>query len=318
MADIHIVPPVDDSPAALDIFFQQICEQLNPATDMVEDGGLPTDIPTDITGLIASGGFGSIVLNFSDVTYEGHSYTLFTRATDGIFGNSIPVGSTTTNRFVDTIADPVIGTTYTYWAKNVNLRGDSSVNWSSAASASVSADVDYSIDLLLGKLGYEEFDSANGVYPIRTEDTLPVLPDALYPINSTIVLTTNQKLYVNRANVWKYKVEAGDVESNAIEAGTIAAGALVVDDGVMQNGYIKTALIEDAQITSAKVVSLEADKISAGTISVSLVLTAATVVGGIIKTNSDVVANGGVIIQNDVITVYDDSGNVRVKIGDLS
>lgn len=333
MADVYIVPPIDDSPEALNIFYQQICEKLNPATDVIENGALPSVTPTDVTGLTATGGFGSVTLNFSDVTYDGHAYTLFVRATDGNFNNAESVGSTSSNRFVDNITDPVIGTTYTYWAINVNLKGERSLNWSSAVTASVSSDVDYSVDILLGKLGYDQFKT--GSFPVRTEDVLPTLPDANYPINSYVLLTTNSKTYENLDNAnWTIATDV-PFDSNTLVAGKIAAGALVVDDGVMQNGYIKTALIDDAQITSAKIVSLNADKINAGTIDVSLILNAAqinspdinagtldgasvtggTVTGSNIRTSATATTNGGINMTGQTLSVYDSSGVVRVKLG---
>lgn len=78
---------------------------------------------------------------------------------------------------------------------------------------------------------------------------------------------------------------------------------------------IDTAVIKNASITDAKIGSLKADKIQAGTISAAVSMTAATITGGIIRTNASGV--GVVTISNDVLTVKDASGVVRVKIGKL-
>lgn len=316
MADSYIVPPVDDSPEALDIFFHQLCEQLNPSAELVEGVAPTADYPADVTGVNAVGGYGTVRITFDPIGYDGHDYTLFVRSTDSNVNNAIAVGTTSSNVFIDTITEPDANATYTYWAKNVNIYGIESTNWSSPSPTQLGVDFTYAVDVLAGKLGYDEFDSVSGVYPVRTEDVLPTLPDALYPNNSVILLTTNQKLYVNRSGSWVYKVEAGDIENNAVTAdaitanaivaGKIAAGALVVDDGVMQNGYIKNALIENATITSAKISSINADQINVGTLT-----------GFTIQTNSTPTTNGGVIQSGNHIRVYDTSGTLRVEIGEL-
>ena len=352
MADSYIVPPISIEDDATRIFYEQICDKLN--TGITDTSGLEEEVsdidnslggdalPDDVSGVIATGGYANIRLTFLQPSYDGHSYTIFIRATDGNINNAIAVGTTSTDVFVDSITEPESTTTYTYWAKNVNVYGIDSLNYSSPASAVLGVDFQYSVDVLAGKLGYDEFDSANGVYPVRTEDVLPTLPDALYPINSTILLTTNQKLYTNRSGVWRYKIEQGDletdavtadsIETNSIVAGKIAAGALVVDDGVMNTGYIKTALIDNLAVTSAKITSLDVTKLNAGTIDVAIQLNAATIEAGIIKggtitgptlqTSTGVGGvtgdKSGIKLVGDTLYVYDVAGNIRVKLGDLS
>ena len=142
---------------------------------------------------------------------------------------------------------------------------------SASASASVLTSVQYAIDVLFGKLGFDQFSANN--FPVRVVDSLPLLPDADWPIGSLAFLTTSQKLYHNPNNVtWIYRVPTTDLDgeisttqisdnaitsdkiaANSIVAGKIAAGALVVDDGVISNGYINTAHIQNAAVSTAKI-----------------------------------------------------------------
>jgi hypothetical protein len=85
--------------------------------------------------------------------------------------------------------------------------------------------------------------------------------------------------------------------------------------------YMKSAYIGDATITSAKIGSVAADKITAGTIAAAISMTSASVIGGVI-TGGTIRTNpygvGVVTIADDVLTVKDASGVVRVKIGKLN
>jgi hypothetical protein len=86
---------------------------------------------------------------------------------------------------------------------------------------------------------------------------------------------------------------------------------------------IDTAVIKNASITDAKIGSLKADKIQSGTISAAVSMTSATITGGVInggtitggtiRTNATGV--GVVTMANDVITVKDSNGVIRVRIG---
>lgn len=78
-----------------------------------------------------------------------------------------------------------------------------------------------------------------------------------------------------------------------------------------------TAVIKNASITDAKIGSVKADKIQAGTISATISMTAATMIGGVIKTTAGVgtTGQGGIKLEGKTLYVYDDNGVVRVKLG---
>ena len=68
--------------------------------------------------------------------------------------------------------------------------------------------------------------------------------------------------------------------------------------------------------------SISADKLSADIISGDIInairLVGVVVTSPTIQTNSDPGSNGGIKVTENTLTVYDDSGTVRVKLGQLS
>ena len=88
--------------------------------------------------------------------------------------------------------------------------------------------------------------------------------------------------------------------------------------------YIKSAMIQDASITNAKIGSLGADKITTGTLSAdrigagSIGVNKLNLVGTGATINLASAASGArMVIQGTRISVYDTTGALRVKIGDL-
>ena len=88
--------------------------------------------------------------------------------------------------------------------------------------------------------------------------------------------------------------------------------------------YLKSAMIQDASITNAKIGNLGADKITTGTLSAdrigagSVGVNKLNLVGTGATINLASAASGGrMVIQGTKILVYDTTGALRVKIGDL-
>lgn len=61
--------------------------------------------------------------------------------------------------------------------------------------------------------------------PVQLVATLPVLPDATYPIDSIVLLSTDSKIYRNDANVWTTAVATADL-SGTIDLDTQISGTL--------------------------------------------------------------------------------------------
>ena len=103
---------------------------------------------------------------------------------------------------------------------------------------------------------------------------------------------------------------------------TTATVPFIVDSGAV---FMATAMIKDATITSAKIGSVNADTINAGTLSANRIAAGAIGVNklNLVGTGATInlaSANSGarMIIQGSNITVFDASGTLRVKLGNLS
>jgi hypothetical protein len=80
--------------------------------------------------------------------------------------------------------------------------------------------------------------------------------------------------------------------------------------------FMKTVFIGDATISNAKIVNIAADKMLAGTIKVAIEMTAATVTGGIIRSSVGAkTGTGGIVLEDQTLTVYDTNMVARVKLG---
>lgn len=155
---------------------------------------------------------------------------------------------------------------------------------------------------------------ASTIQPVHIVNSLPTLPDANYPNDSVVILTTDHKLYRNAAGTWTAAVPTVDltgtitstqiaddsistpklqalaitaekIAANAVVAGKIAADAVVA--GTIAAGAIRAsdAAFEAAAIQSADINTLVADKITAGTITASISITAGTFTGSTMVLN---------------------------------
>lgn len=312
MADKYVVPPVDDDAESLRIFYEQICEQLNGSAGVLESTGLSGvdggDIP-QVTGLTAVGGYGSVYLLWDTVDYDSHSEVVFFRSEDGNYDNAISVGSTAANTFTDVFHDPKAVQTYTYWAANRNIGGNLGPI-SAPASTQLSVNVEYAIDVLLGKLGYDQFQDGN--FPIRTEETLPLLPDGDYPEGSLIFLMSSGKLYRNVGQVWTSEIPLSDVTDAGLLAGmdditlgyVTDAGSLAglnkVDSTTITDGAITTPKLFTGAVVADKLASnsVITSKINAGAVTANE-LSANSIVAGKIASGALVVDDG--VMQNGYI-----------------
>lgn len=67
---------------------------------------------------------------------------------------------------------------------------------------------------------------ASSIRPVAIVAVLPTLPDALYPLDSYVVLSTTHRLYKNVGGAWVLGVDGADIVTDSITAGQIAAGAI--------------------------------------------------------------------------------------------
>lgn len=271
MADNTLAPPMTDDAEELRRWREEVCAFINGDQTSSSSSTTPfvADTPTVPTGLAATGGFGIIVLVWDTATYTGHSHTEIWHSTTDDAGTASPIGTSITNTYTHPLSDPATSVTHYYWARHINKNGESSSLTVLSVSGTADTSATYALEVLVGQLGYDQF--APGTVPIRVVDPLPNLPDADYPIDTIVYLSSDGKLYSNVANVWE--AYTSDVADNSITAGKIAAGAIVADkigsneiitqaanigNGVITSakigtGEIKTANIEDASINNVKI-----------------------------------------------------------------
>lgn len=141
------------------------------------------------------------------------------------------------------------------------------------------------------------------------------------------------------------KITSGAVVSDKIAAGAVVSGKLAagsITSDKLTSGSILTDHLASGSVTALKIAggTITGDKIAAGTITggkiaagqviVTPVIQAGTISGGNININNRFIVDGngqvsirgsnqnvGLVITNETIYVYDESGRVRVKIGKL-
>lgn len=102
---------------------------------------------------------------------------------------------------------------------------------------------------------------ASSIKPVLLVSSLPVLPNASYPVDTIVFNTTDRLLYKNDANVWVKVVNTGEL-SGTISAAQIAAGAVTagkiaanaVTAGTIAAAAVSTTELAAGSITTAKLV----------------------------------------------------------------
>ena len=94
-----------------------------------------------------------------------------------------------------------------------------------------------------------------------------------------------------------FRSNSTKIAANQILASHLTAGEVVT----------LSAQIKDGIITNAKIGTLDANKINAGTLTVKVQSNPASAVG-----------SEKIVVENNVLTVYDESGNVRVLLGKIA
>lgn len=184
--------------------------------------------PPKASGLATTPSFASIVLNWNplaDMTKISH--TEVWRATTNDRSTAALIGQAPGFVYVDNIG---LSASFYYWVRFVStasVKGLFNADINLGTIGTTGQDSTYVMQILLNKLGYDQFNVASGVFPVRSETSLPVLPNVKYPIGVLVTLTTNGKLYRNVGNVWKSDVAATDL-TGQITSSQIADSSLGV------------------------------------------------------------------------------------------
>ena len=231
----------------------------------------PEGPPETPTGFTASANLGSIVISWDMVPeFLWRTWELYEGSTGG-FEPGIPIKVVKTN-IVTLPKDPGSGPFY-YKLRVKNSRDE----WSDFVEIGP-----YTITQITipdGSVSITKF--ASGIVPPRVVNSLPVLPDAAYPAGSTVVLTTDGRLYrtttggagswvnLTDASLLTGQIGAGQIAAGAIGATEIAANAISADK--IQANAITSAKIAADAITAREIAALAitANEIAANAITAS-------------------------------------------------
>ena len=178
-------------------------------------------------GLVVTGQPATITLawNAAPTNYSNLSHTEVWRAPANNFAQATLVGRADGHEYIDPVGPGVFRYYWIRYVSRADIPGP--YNASSGTVGASDDELTHTLQLLLNKLGYEQFDVASGVFPVRMETTLPTLPDAKYPPGVLVTLSTNGKLYRNVGNTWTAEVQATDI-TGQITGSQIAGSSLDV------------------------------------------------------------------------------------------
>lgn len=106
-------------------------------------------IPPVVTGIVATGGYRNIFIEWDATTYSNRAYSEVLRSSVDVVGDAVVIGQTTGTLYVDAVGNSA---TYFYWVRNVSRSGIEGQMQTNGVSASTVADVEYMLDVLTGEL----------------------------------------------------------------------------------------------------------------------------------------------------------------------
>ncbi|HEC8369043.1 TPA: phage tail tip fiber protein [Salmonella enterica subsp. enterica serovar Muenchen] len=278
--------------------------------------------PSVPRNFIATGAFGSVLLEWDMPNYRGHSLTEIWRGTEDNLSDAVLVGTTPGQVYSDPV-DP--GWKGFYWIRFVNSAGVPG-----------------------------PYNAAEGTPAETKADTESIIQTIQSQINDSPIIK-------NLDEMWSIKATAGDIKTGiglvAQPDGTtqigLAAGNVFIFDPNKPDDQGRYAIpfavvdgkvvIDEAAIREATIKILSAQHIVADEIKVGATLTSPVIRSGIIDngpfqvdsggnlrigplfsisssgqiTIRNAAINVGLVIRNDRIDVYDNAGNLVVRVGRL-
>lgn len=197
----------------------EVASAATAAAQAVTSPAVSPTTPPVITGFAVTGGFGSIFLSWDLPVYKYFSHVEIWRSTVNDLGQAAKVDTTSATVHTDTPPSASSSVTYYYW---VRIVGSPEIygpyNATAGTPGSTADDPAYVMQLLLGRLGYDQFDAASGVFPVRTVASLPTLPNSKFPVGVLVYLSTDGKLYRNKDGIWTAAVAASDMTGQIVAA----------------------------------------------------------------------------------------------------
>jgi len=254
-------------------------------TSAISSGGsTETHTPPQAVGVIATGGFAKIIIEWDSPVFSYLAYTEIWRSLGTDVSAASLVGTTNANLFADLPPALSESVSYNYWIRHVSNDSVPQLGpFSTMASAATANDPEYLLDNLLGQLGYAQFSSGN--FPIRTVAVLPTLPDAGYPVNVMVLLTTTGILYKNKAGAWANVVNTTDISGTITNAQIEAMAASKITGQLTDTQLAAIAASKvSGQLTDAQIAAIASTKITGQLTDAQLSAVAAAKVTGQITT----------------------------------
>lgn len=300
----------------------------------VGSDGTDFTAPPAPTGFTATAAVYTVLLGWTDPGYSNYSYTEIWRSATNNLGTAVKIGTTQSFQYADAVG--ATSAAYYYWIRFVsktNVEGAYNSTSGTLASTSLVGGADLSNLIITSqKLAAGAVETAKIADAAITEAKIANLAVGNAAIANLAV--TNAKiadLAVDSAKIASAAIVTAKIADAAITTAKIndasitnaKIGSAAVQTANIQDGAITNAKIQDATITNAKINdSIQSNDFSSGSAgwriqkSGAAEFNNATFRGTIDVKSSTTGAR--LEIKNNVIKVYDSSGVVRAKIGDLS
>lgn len=279
--------------------------------------------PPPPTNVMASPAVDNVILTWDNPAYPSHAYAEVWGADTDSLASAVLLGQAPGFIYVDSLGP---GKTRYYWVRFVNTQYNAGAyNSTSGTVATTATDLARSMAALAGTYGVT---SAAPFFQINAPQ---VIGDLTIPAGTYIKAgfiydgsITNAKIgtaAVDTAKIADASIATAKINDAAITTAKINDAAITT--AKIDNAAITSAKIGDAQITTAKIANtIQSTNYVANTTgwqinkSGSMEMNDGTFRGTLAVKSSATGARTE--ITNSVIKVYDSTGAVRVKIGDLS
>jgi hypothetical protein len=285
-------------------------------------------IPVAPTGLIATGGFNQILLEWNAVPYKyvGH-YEIFRNTTDNQ-GTAVKIGTTQATIYVDIPPDSALQTVYYYWVRAIN-KWDATIigafNATSGTSGSTADDPNYILQIAAEKWQASyDYDAGDLTMPtIPNGYCYEVTVDGGSSGSSEPTWPTEIDQTVTDGDLtWKCK--AGFSFEQYFKLALVdGSPRLTLKDLYLADGIIKNAMIGSLAVDNAKMANVSVSKLLAGIIEASGIYVGASSQIHIDGINEKITVNDGtydrVVIGKLAsgwgLEVYNASGDVILNSG---
>lgn len=268
------------------------------------DGTQDLTQPPIPTSFSLATGLATIQLAWTEPKYRNHAYTEIWRSETNLISDALLLGTTNSYLYSDAVGKT--SKTYYYWIRFISMANvQGPYNATSGTSGTTS---------LVGTTNISDAAITNAKIGDLAVDTAKIADASIVTAKIADANITNAKI----ANATITTAKIGDAQITTALIRDAAISTAKIGDA-----QITTAKIGDAQITNAKIGdTIQSNDFVAGSAgwriqkSGNAELNNATFRGTIDVTSSS--GGGSMQIKNNVIKVFDASGTLRVKLGDLA